>query len=320
MSVIAAAKRVLANEANALEVMAQNLDKEFGQVFESVVSAILENKGRIVLTGMGKSGHIAKKIAATLASTGTPSFFIHPAEASHGDMGMITHEDIVIALSKSGSTIELEAILNYCARYGLKVIAITEKANSMLAKFSTYTLLLPDLAEACPLGAAPTTSTTLMLALGDALALTLLEQRGFTTEKFNVYHPGGHLGKKLMLVRDIMHKNEYVPLAPPHTKMADAILLMTRYSFGCLGVVENNQLVGIITDGDLRRNLSTANFLEKEIQDVMGNKPVTIPSDTAVAAALQIMNAKGITALFIVDNEEPIGIVHIHDCLKSGIQ
>ncbi len=320
MSILSSAKAVLLNESKAIEKMALSLDSDFGKVFETVIKLILESKGRVVLTGMGKSGHIAKKIAATLASTGTPSFFIHPAEASHGDLGMITHEDIVIALSKSGKTGELEAILNYCARYGLKVIAITESNTSMLSKLSTHTLLLPDVAEACPLGAAPTTSTTLMLALGDAIALTLLEERGFTAEKFNVYHPGGHLGKKLMLVRDIMHTQEFVPLAPKSMKMSEAILLMTRYSFGCLGIIENKELVGIITDGDLRRNLDTPNFLEKEVKDVMGNKPITITPDTAVAAALQLMNAKSITALFVVENDIPVGIVHIHDCLKSGIQ
>ncbi len=319
MTFINTAKEVLNGEASAISNMAKSLDGDFGKSFTQVIQSILNTKGRIAVTGMGKSGHIAKKIAATLASTGTPSFYIHPAEASHGDMGMITSDDLIIALSKSGKTAELEDVLNYAARYGLKVVAITESKESMLARLSSHVLQLPNEAEACPLGAAPTTSTTLMLALGDALAITLLQARGFTAENFNTYHPGGHLGKKLMLVRDIMHVGHHIPLTNKDTLMSDAIILMTKFSFGCIGIIENNELVGVITDGDLRRNMNSE-FLSKKVAQVMASSPVTITKETPVAAALQIMNSKKITSLFVVEGTKPIGIIHIHDCLRSGVQ
>ncbi len=326
VSIIASAKEVLRNESEAIQRLSADLDKDLGKVFEKLIAHILKIDGRIVLTGMGKSGHIAKKIAATLASTGTPAFFVHPAEASHGDMGMITSDDMIIALSKSGNTAELSDILHFSARYALPLVAITENNESPLAKASTYTLLLPNESEACPLGAAPTTSTTLMLALGDALAITLLTARGFTAEDFNTYHPGGHLGKKLMLVRDIMHTGESIPLTSSNINMAEAMILMTQYSFGCLGVLKDNELVGLITDGDLRRNMDK-DFLEKNVYDIMHTNPVTITSNTPLAAALQIMNSKKITSLFIVDDKvddqvdgnKVRGIVHIHDCLRAGV-
>ncbi len=319
MNKISTAKEVLHTEAKAIEQLAKNLDNEFGKIFEEVINVILRLEGRVVLTGMGKSGHIAKKIAATLASTGTPSFYIHPAEASHGDMGMMTSEDLIIALSKSGKTAELEDILHFAKRYALPLVAITENKESQLSKFSTYPLILPNEPEACPLGAAPTTSTTLMLALGDALALTLLDARGFTAEDFNTYHPGGHLGKKLQLVRDIMHTGDKIPLVDKEMLMSEALILMSQYSFGCLGIVEGEKLVAGITDGDLRRSMN-ANFLNQKVKDIMRDKPITIPSDTPVVAAVNTMNTKQITSLFVVDNEKLVGILHIHDCLRSGVQ
>ncbi len=317
MTILSTAKEALNKEAQAIEKLAQNLDSSLGKIFEEVIASILRIDGRVILTGMGKSGHIAKKIAATFASTGTPSFFIHPAEASHGDMGMLTSDDLVIALSKSGNTAELQDILHFCARYNLPLVAITENANSPLAKHAKFLLQLPAEKEACPLGAAPTTSTTLMLALGDALAVSLLDARGFTAQDFNTYHPGGTLGKKLLHVRDIMHKKEEMPLVSKSILMSEALILMTQYSFGCLGIVEDNQLIGVITDGDLRRKMSD-DFLLKEVGKIMGTSPITISSDTLVAAALQMMNAKKITALFVVDNNEPVGIIHIHDVLRSS--
>ncbi len=317
MSILSTAKETLIKEAQAIEKLAQNLDSELGKIFEQVIATLLRIDGKVILTGMGKSGHIAKKIAATLASTGTPSFFIHPAEASHGDMGMLTTDDLVIALSKSGNTAELQDILHFCARYNLPLIAITENAESPLAKHANFLLQLPNEKEACPLGAAPTTSTTLMLALGDALALALLNARGFTAQDFNTYHPGGSLGKKLSHVHDIMHKNEEMPLVTKDILMSEALIAMTKYSFGCLGVIENNKLIGVITDGDLRRKMSPE-LLSKKVSEIMGISPLTIPSNTLVAAALQIMNSKKITALFVVDNDIPVGIVHIHDVLRAS--
>lgn len=315
----ASAKKVLISEAKAIEKLAENMDAELGIVFEKVIKTILDLKGRVVLTGMGKSGHIAKKIAATLASTGTPAFFIHPAEASHGDMGMLTKDDMIIALSKSGNTNEINDIIHFAARYNLFLVAITENKNSDLAKLANAVLQIPQEPEACPLGAAPTTSTTLMLALGDALAITLLVAKGFTAEDFNTYHPGGHLGKKLMLVRDIMHGKEELPLTSKETPMSEALLIMTKYSFGCLGIVEHEKLIGLITDGDLRRNMRE-NLLEKKVHEVMHVAPTTIEGNTLVAAALQLMNTKKITSLFVIKDGKPVGILHIHDCLRSGLQ
>ncbi len=319
MTILSSAKEVLYTEAKAIEIMAEALDSELGKIFEEAIKAILNVKGRVVVTGMGKSGHIAKKIAATMASTGTPAFFVHPAEASHGDMGMITTDDIVIGISKSGNTAELAGVLTYCTRYALPLIAITENKDSELAKHAKFPLIVPNKAEACPLGAAPTTSTTLALALGDAIAITLLSERGFTAENFNVYHPGGHLGKKLMIVREIMHKDSEIPLTHENINMSEAIILMTKYSFGCLGIVENGSLSGLITDGDLRRNMDN-DFLSKKVKDIMHKAPITIESNTPVGAALQIMNSKQITSLFVVEENKPVGIVHIHDCLRAGVQ
>ncbi len=311
------AKEVLKTEIDGLLALEKSFNSTFGLEFEKSIAKILSISGRVILTGMGKSGHIAKKIAATLASTGTPSFFIHPAEASHGDLGMITEQDCIIALSKSGKTSELEATLHFAKRYAIPLIAITENEASILAKSADYKLILPHAKEACPHGAAPTTSTTLMLVLGDAIALSLLKARGFTAEDFNTYHPGGSLGKKLQLVKDIMHKNDDIPLASPNMPMSEALILMTKFSFGCLAIHENNTLLGLITDGDLRRKMNT-NLLSELTKNIMSLKPITITSDSLVASALQIMNTKKITSLLVVDNEKIVGIVHIHDCLRNS--
>ncbi len=317
MDIIKAAKDTLKIELEGILALEKSFDAEFGKEFEKSVNKILSISGRVILCGMGKSGHIAKKIAATLASTGTPSFFLHPAEASHGDLGMITEKDCVIALSKSGKTAELEATLQFTKRYAIPLIAITENPDSLLAKSADYKLILPKAPEACPHGAAPTTSTTLMLILGDAIALSLLKARGFTAEDFNTYHPGGSLGKKLQLVRDIMHIGDSIPLASDTMTMAEALILMTKYSFGSLAIHKDNTLLGLITDGDLRRSMN-ANLLNQQTKDIMNTSPITIQSDSLVASALQIMNSKKITSLLVVDNNKIVGIVHIHDCLRNS--
>lgn len=313
------AKRTLLLEAKALETMADHLDASFSEA----VSLLMAVKDRIAVTGIGKSGHVARKIAATLASTGSPALFIHPAEASHGDLGMITARDTLIALSNSGETAELSDILHDAKRRNITVIAITSKANSSLAQIANIALILPEFQEACPLQLAPTTSTTLMMALGDALAIALLKRRNFNSLDFKALHPGGRLGQKLKHVSDLMHSKNELPLVREDTLMQEAILVMTSKKFGCVGVLDHDatQLLGVITDGDLRRHISP-DFLSKTAGMIMTTHPVTI-LDTALAAeAISIMNQKNITSLFVLsDNSKgvPVGILHVHDCLRAGI-
>ncbi len=309
------AHRVLQLEAEALVVMSRELDDGFSYA----VKALLAVKGRVVVTGMGKSGHIARKISATLASTGTPSHFVHPAEASHGDMGMITREDAVVALSNSGETPELIDLIDYCRRYKIPLIAITGRIDSTLANYSDCTLVLPAITEACPMGLAPTTSTTSMLAMGDALAIALLERRNFSIEDFQVLHPGGKLGQALLKVNDIMHAGEELPLTRPNTPMNDVILTITNKMFGCAGVVDSEgMLTGIVTDGDLRRHMSR-DFRNTTAAEVMTKAPKTILTDSLASEALGIMNDNAITVMFVVDADKPVGIIHLHDCLRAGI-
>lgn len=313
------AQRVLNLEASALQTLSKTIDENFLKACQ----IIFETKGRVVVSGMGKSGHIARKIAATLSSTGTPSLFVHPAEASHGDLGMISPTDILIVLSSSGETTELSNLLAYAQRRLIPLIAITQKKESTLAETSTVTLLLPSIEEACPLGLAPTTSTTMMLALGDALATTLLNFRDFSPEDFGVFHPGGKLGQRLTRVSQIMHKNEKVPLVSLGTTMNEAILAMTSHGFGCVGVVETSgTLVGIITDGDLRRHMN-ANLFSALVEEVMTAHPYTIHAGALAEEALAFMNEKQVTTLFIVENklevDHVVGIVHIHDFLRANI-
>jgi arabinose-5-phosphate isomerase len=309
------AHRVLQLEAEALVVMSRELDDGFSYA----VKALLAVKGRVVVTGMGKSGHIARKISATLASTGTPSHFVHPAEASHGDMGMITREDAVVALSNSGETPELIDLIDYCRRYKIPLIAITGRIDSTLANYSDCTLVLPAITEACPMGLAPTTSTTSMLAMGDALAIALLERRNFSIENFQVLHPGGKLGQALLKVNDIMHAGEELPLTRPNTPMNDVILTITNKMFGCAGVVDlEGMLTGIVTDGDLRRHMSR-DFRNTTAAEVMTKAPKTILTDSLASEALGIMNDNAITVMFVVDADKPVGIIHLHDCLRAGI-
>jgi arabinose-5-phosphate isomerase len=312
---IAVAQRVLRVEADALMDLAAGLDASFARS----VGLLAGITGRVVVTGMGKSGHIARKIAATLASTGTPALWVHPGEASHGDLGMIGHDDAVIALSNSGDTAELCDIVAYAKRFRIPLIGITRRAYSSLAEQSDVALILPPSPEACPLGLAPTTSTTLMLALGDALAVALLERRGFSAADFKVFHPGGQLGRQLLRVTEMMHTDGELPLAPLDIKVSEAILIMTAKRFGCVGLTgRDGKLEGIITDGDLRRHMNP-DLLSLPAEAVMTANPKTIRPSTLAGEALGIMNAMAITSLFVTDEGRPVGIIHIHDCLRAGV-
>ncbi len=312
---LAAARRVLRLEADALRSISDALDGTFAEAVEILAGVT----GRVVVTGMGKSGHVARKISATLASTGTPSHYVHPAEASHGDLGMITRSDAVLALSNSGETPELGDLVDYCRRFRIPLIALTGKPGSTLGENSDCALVLPAITEACPMGLAPTTSTTAMLAIGDALAVALLERQGFTTEHFQVLHPGGKLGQSLLRVNDLMHTGDELPLVGPDVAMSDVILTMTAKRFGCVGVVEaDGTLTGIFTDGDLSRHISK-DLLDSAVGAVMTHSPKTIRLGALASEALGTMNDNAITVLFVVDGEVPVGIVHMHDCLRAGI-
>ncbi|WP_077072992.1 KpsF/GutQ family sugar-phosphate isomerase [Mailhella massiliensis] len=305
------ARQVLRDEAQALCILADGL----GESFENTVECLLGIKGRIAVTGMGKSGHVARKIAATLASTGSPAYFIHPAEASHGDLGMMTPDDAVIAISNSGNTAELTDIVLYASQNNMPLIAITKNADSFLGKHCDHLLLQPPLHEACPLDCAPTTSTTVQMALGDALAMCLLTARGFGREDFHKFHPGGSLGQKLSLVRDLMHTGDAMPLLQLEASMMSVLAEMTRKGFGCVGVMEGETLVGIITDGDLRRHMGP-NILECSAGDLMTRNPVCIDADALSAKAQGIMEEKKITCVFVVDERKrPLGILSMHDIL-----
>ncbi len=296
------------------------LATEIARAFVEAIETLAQATGRLIVTGMGKSGHIARKIASTLASTGTPALFVHPAEASHGDLGMIAPGDAVIALSNSGDTAELAHVLAYTRRFRIPLVALTRRSESALADAADVALVLPASAEACTLGLAPTTSTTMMLALGDAIAVALLERKGFSTEDFQTLHPGGQLGRQLLRVADIMHEGEAVPLVKRGTSMADTILIITTKSFGCAGVIdEAGRLIGIITDGDLRRHMGSK-LLAERVETVMTQTPKTIRPQALAAEALGQMNAQAITSLFVVDDTwHPLGILHIHDCLRAGV-
>jgi arabinose-5-phosphate isomerase len=313
---IAVARRVIRAEISGLERLADALDG----AFPAAVDACTAVQGRIIVTGIGKSGHVAHKIAATLASTGTPAQFIHPVEASHGDLGMIGSEDAVLALSNSGETSELDDIVSYSRRFKIPLIALTAGARSTLAEAADVVLLLPAAEEACPMGLAPTTSTTMMMTLGDALALALLERKGFSSADFLRFHPGGRLGRRLLRVRDIMHDEGEVPLVPLTTRMSDAILVMSAKGFGCVGVCGmDRRLAGVITDGDLRRHMGDS-LLGQTVQAVMHRNPKTITAAALAADALGMMNRFAITSLFVVDEGgRPVGFLHMHDCLRAGI-
>ncbi|HWI29505.1 MAG TPA: KpsF/GutQ family sugar-phosphate isomerase [Stellaceae bacterium] len=310
------ARRVLRTEIAGLEALLASLDG----AFTGAVEILAKVTGRVTVTGMGKSGHVARKIAATLSSTGTPAQFVHPGEASHGDLGMIAESDAVLALSNSGETAELSAIVAHAKRFRNPLIAMTRRAPSALAEAADVTLLLPASAEACPMGLAPTTSTTAMMALGDALAVALLERKGFSASDFQLLHPGGQLGRQLLRVADIMHEGDAVPLIARGAAMAEVLLVMSAKSFGCVGVTDDaGRLIGIVTDGDLRRHMGD-DLLRTSVDAVMSPRPKTIRPQALAAEALGKMNALSITSLFAVDeHKRPLGILHIHDCLRAGI-
>ena len=316
----ASARRALVIETEGMQLLISAIDGPLGDSLVAAVDSIRSSTGRVVLTGMGKSGHIARKIAATLASTGTPASFVHPAEASHGDLGMITPDDVIIMISNSGESPELRDILTYSRRFQVKLIAITSVPTSTLGIEADIVLPLPRAREACPNGLAPTTSTLLQLALGDALAMALLEDKGFSARDFKKFHPGGKLGAQLKHVRDIMHQRAELPLANEQALMSEALILMTRRSYGCLGVVDGDgQLIGIVTDGDLRRHM-TPDLLNLTVGSVMTPSPKSISPDALTSEALEQLNSLKITSLFVIDeHNRPMGLIHIHDLLRIGL-
>jgi len=312
---IATARRVLALEADALGLMSRSL----GDPFVKAVATILAARGRVICTGIGKSGHVARKIAATMASTGTQAYFVHATEASHGDLGMIAQDDVILALSKSGETKELADMIGYAKRYSIPLIGMTAKAESTLGRASDILLQVPDAAEACAETNAPTTSTTLMIALGDALAVALLESKGFKADHFKVFHPGGKLGAMLRTAADLMHKSAELPLVASGTPFIEAVKSMSGKGFGVLGVTSSDgELAGIVTDGDLRRYLTSGKTVAV-IDDVMNRTPLTAAPDQLAADVLRTMNERKITQIFVVENGAPAGIIHMHDLLKSGL-
>lgn len=316
---IESALRTLETESGGIGALSTAIRGGLGDTFIAAVALIRGAKGRMIVTGMGKSGHIGRKIAATLASTGTPAFFVHPGEASHGDLGMITSDDVIMALSWSGETVELTDLINYSRRFRIGLLAVTANMDSTLAKAADVALLLPSAREACPHNLAPTTSSLMQLALGDALAIALLESRGFTAIEFGMLHPAGRLGARLKFVRDLMHGGGAIPLAPLGASMSQAIVEMSTKGFGCVGITDRDGcLVGIITDGDLRRHMRP-DLLDASVEDVMSQNPKTVRPDQLGSEALEILNSAKITAMIVVDAGKPVGIVHFHDLLRAGI-
>lgn len=311
---LGSARAVIAREVEGLEAVAHALDEKF----VALVNRIGGLKGRVIVSGMGKSGHIGRKIAATLASTGTPAMFVHPSEASHGDLGMITTDDLVLCLSNSGETHELRDIIAYTRRFSIPLVAMVRRESSVLVESADIAIVLPEVPEASPIGV-PTTSTTMMLAYGDALAVALLERKGFSKTDFGVYHPGGKLGSQFTRVSALMHGGDELPLVVADAPMQLVLLTMTAKRFGCAGVTDKNgAMLGIVTDGDLRRHMGD-DLMSRSASDVMTKSPVTITPGMLAAEALGIMNSKSITCLFALEDGKPVGILHIHDCLRAGV-
>ncbi len=317
---IDSALRTVQTEAAGLAQLAQSLDNGLSGPFVEAVSTLSGISGRVIVTGVGKSGHIGSKIAATLASTGTPAFFVHPVEANHGDLGMIAENDAVLALSWSGESAELKGIVAYTRRFSIPLIAVTSGEGSALARQADVVLALPAVVEACPHGLAPTTSTVLQLVIGDALAVALLEARGFTPEHFRTFHPGGKLGASLTKVREFMHVGDELPLVPQGTSMSEAVMTLSHKRFGCVCVVDGGgRLVGIITDGDLARHLDDRrNIAMLSVDDLMTRDPKTIEPDTLAGVATGVLNDHNISALIVVEDGRPVGLVHFHDLLRIG--
>jgi arabinose-5-phosphate isomerase len=318
-AVIQSALRTLDAEGSGITAISAALQSDLGGSFASAADLIRNAKGRLIVTGLGKSGHIGRKVAATFASTGTPAFFVHAAEASHGDLGMITADDVIMALSWSGEQPEMKNLITYAKRFRIPLIAMTAESESTLSKAADIALTLPKAREACPHNLAPTTSSLMMLALGDALAIALLEGRGFSSVDFSVLHPGGKLGAMLKYVRDLMHSGGAVPLKQLGTRMSDALVEMSSKGFGCVGIVDaRGAIVGIVTDGDLRRHMRP-DLMTALVDDVMTKNPKTIPRDLLASEALEILNSSKITALIVTDANRPVGIVHLHDILRAGV-
>jgi arabinose-5-phosphate isomerase len=318
-ALISCALRTLEAETGGLTELSAALANGLGGALIAAIAMIRAARGRVIVSGMGKSGHIGHKIAATLSSTGTPAFFVHPAEASHGDLGMITSDDVIIAMSWSGETAELKNLIDYSRRFRIGLVAITADGSSTLGKAADIALVLPQAREACPHNLAPTTSSLMQLALGDALAIALLESRGFTALDFRNLHPGGRLGALLTFTRDLMHSGAEMPLKPIGTKMSDAIVEMSTKGFGCVGITDDaGGLAGIITDGDLRRHMGS-NLLDARVEDVMTRGPSTVRPDQLASEALEIINSRKRTVLFVVEGERAVGILHMHDLLRAGV-
>ncbi|WP_428558260.1 KpsF/GutQ family sugar-phosphate isomerase [Pseudolabrys sp.] len=319
-ALIASAVRTLGLEADGLNALSAALRDGLGRSFIAAVGVIRAASGRVVVTGMGKSGHIGRKIAATLASTGTPAFFVHAGDAGHGDLGMIAPEkDVLLALSWSGETAELKSLIEYASRHNVPVIAVTAQTGSTLGKAADVVLTLPDAREACPHNLAPTTSSLMQLAIGDALAIALLESRGFTPTDFGMLHPAGRLGAMLKFARELMHAGETMPLKPLGTKMSDAVVEMTAKGLGCVGILDaHGMLVGIITDGDLRRHMEPG-LLDRKVDEVMTRNPKTVRPDQLATEVLEMLNAAKITTLFVAEGRKPIGVLHMHDLLRAGV-
>jgi arabinose-5-phosphate isomerase len=315
---IDSALRTLEAERGGVDALIASLRDGLGSTFVAAIEMIRSVGGRVIVTGMGKSGHVGAKIASTLASTGTPALFVHPAEASHGDLGMITKADVILALSWSGETAELKNLTDYSRRYRIGLVAMTANPDSTLGRNADVVLALPPAREACPHNLAPTTSSLMQLALGDALAIALLESRGFTAIDFGLLHPGGKLGALLKTVRDLMHSGNEIPLASAGTRMSEALIEMSGKGFGCVGIVDKDGLlVGIITDGDLRRHMSNR-LLDASVDEVMTRKPKTVRPDQLISETLELLNAMKVTALFAIEAGKPVGVIHIHDLLRAG--
>ncbi len=318
-TLIASAVRTLDAEASGVNALSAAIHNGLGQAFVTAVELIRGARGRLIVTGMGKSGHVGRKIAATFASTGTPAYFVHPSEASHGDLGMITPDDVIMAISWSGETAELKDLTDYSRRFKIGLIAVTSNPDSALALAADVVLSLPQAREACPHNLAPTTSTLMQQALGDALAIALLESRGFTALKFAELHPGGRLGAMLKFVRDIMRTGDDMPMVRMGTRMSDALVVMTAKSLGCVVIAgADGRLTGIITDGDLRRHMST-NLLDLPVEEIMTREPKTVRPDQLASEALELLNASKKTQLIVAEQGKPIGVVHVHDLLRAGV-
>lgn len=317
--ILASAARTILTEKNGLTALEKMLHGDLADPFAKTVEVFSKITGRLIVTGMGKSGHIGSKIAATFASTGTPAFFVHPAEANHGDLGMIARDDAVLAMSWSGEASELKGIVAYSRRFKIPLVALTSKPESTLAREADICLILPREEEACPHGLAPTTSTLMQLAIGDALAISLLETRGFSPSDFKTLHPGGQLGANLTQIRDLMHTGDEIPLVSAGAVMGNAVAMISQKGFGCVGVIDSTGVLkGIITDGDLRRNIDKS-LNELSVEDIMTTNPKVIAPTTLASTAIAMLNDMKVTTLFVTENNKPAGLIHMHDLLRAGV-